>query len=62
MILDFLQQHIHEKLSAFLGGGVAVLAPGDIVSKIIVGTTTGVLIWIITKSISWLVQRLKKNV
>ncbi len=58
-IADFLTMHLHEKLSAFLGGGVAVLAPGDILSKIIVGTTTGVLVWTITKTISWLVKKWK---
>lgn len=58
---EFLHQHLHEKISAFLGAGVSLLAPGDILTKIVVGTVTGVLVWCITKAISWVVKRLSKR-
>lgn len=55
---DFLTQHIHEKASAVLGAGVSVFSPGDILTKILIGTATGVSVWCITKAIAWLVKKI----
>jgi hypothetical protein len=55
---DFLTQHVHEKISAFLGAGASVIAPGDILTKIVTGTITGVLIWCITKAIAWSIKKI----
>lgn len=60
LVGDFLYVHFHEKIAAFLGASASVMAPGDIITKIITGTTTGVCIWIITKTISYIVKRIFK--
>lgn len=58
---EFIREHFHEKISAFLGAGTSVFAPGDVLTKIFIGTATGVSVWCITKGISWLITKWKKK-
>lgn len=61
-IHDFISQHIHEKWSAFIGGVASLIFPGDVLEKIITGTITGVLIYVITKIIiPWFIHKIRKK-
>lgn len=52
----FNTNYIHEKLSAVMGAFMSMIVSdaNSIFARIIIGTSVGVLVWIITKTLTWI--------
>ena len=60
-ITNALREHVHSLSASATGATTSLILPlHNVAEQIVVGTSTGVLIWVITKSIAWLAQRLSR--
>ena len=60
-IYSFFNYHIHSTTAAVSGGTVAVLSPiQDWLSRAALGIVVGVGVWILTRTLSYLVKRLNE--
>ena len=60
---DLLENHAHSLFASFVGVGSSLMFPlGDMLDKIIIGIVVGVSTWIITRIMSWLIDKVKKAI
>ncbi len=60
--MSLLNQHLHSIGASVTAAATSVMAPvPDILTKILIGTATGVLTWAITKGLAALYRKIKKT-
>lgn len=62
-IIDFYRQEFHHATASMTAATAAIAAPAvvDILTRILVGIAVGVGTWVATKTISFLLNRFRKN-
>lgn len=62
-IFDFYRQEFHSATASMTGATAAIAAPAviDIITRIAIGIAVGVGTWVATKTISFLLNRFRKN-
>lgn len=62
-VIDYFRQEFHHTTASLTGATAAIAAPAvvDLLTRIIVGIAVGVGTWIATKTISWALNRFRKN-
>jgi Na+-transporting NADH:ubiquinone oxidoreductase subunit NqrE len=61
-MINFIYQHIHSTIAAIIGASSTMMLPTyDFISKIIIGLIVGVGTWIITKTLSYIFNKLRNK-